>query len=65
MLSSAREWASVILVGKCDSGRHSTTSFSKNVNNLSTVSNFHIIFRSGEGLSSFNTNNPANFGEKS
>ena len=30
-LSSARRWTSVILAGKRDSRRHSTTSFSENV----------------------------------
>ena len=31
VLSSARAWTNVILAGKCDSRRHSTTSFSENV----------------------------------
>ena len=31
MLSSAHAWASVILAGKRDSRRHSTTGFSENV----------------------------------
>ena len=48
----ARE-SSVILVGKCDSCRHSTKSFSENArggrNKSSNVRNF-IILRSGEGL---------------
>ena len=31
ILSSARAWTSVILAGKCDSSRHSTTTISENV----------------------------------
>ena len=36
---SARAWTSVILAGKCDSHRHSTTSFSKNVCGTNKSSN--------------------------
>ena len=54
--SSARAWTSVILAGKPDSRRHSTTGFSE----LSNVRSF-IILRSRVGLTSFNTDNSAIF----
>ena len=58
MLSSARARARVILVGKHDSRRHSTTSFAENV--VVTKTSYQIFeakfyyFRSGEGLNSLN-----------
>ena len=54
MLSSAREWTSVILAGKQDSRRHSTTSFAEN--DVVTKTSYQMLeakfyyFRSGEGL---------------
>ena len=55
---------SVILAGKRGSRRHSTTSFSENVetgeNKISNVRSF-IILRSGEGVTSFTKGNSANF----
>ena len=58
--SSARAWVRVILAGKRDSRRHSTTSFSGNGNKL-------VSRRSWENFKTFfNKNNCANFyGERS
>ena len=66
--SSARASTTVISAGKRDGRRHSTTSFSENVvvakTSYRNVRSYHL--RSGEGLTSFNKNNRANFsGEKS
>ena len=64
ILGIAHAWTSVILAGKSDSRRHSTTSFSKNVvvggNKLSDVRSFNILL-SGEGLTSFSIYNRTNF----
>ena len=73
IVSSARLWGSVILAGKRGSRRHSTTSFSESVVvagtsyqiSVSNVRSFSIL-QSGEGSTSFNNDNSANFsGEKS
>ena len=64
-------WTSVILAGKHDSRRHSTTSVNENVVEAETsfvsyqmLGDF-ISLRSGEGLTSFNKKDCANFsGEK-
>ena len=50
ILRSARAWNSVILAGKRDSLRHSTTSFSENV---------VVSYPSGEGSTSFKKDNNA------
>ena len=72
-LRIAHAWTSVILAGKRDSRRHSTTGLSENDqrecrsggNKLTDVRSF-IILRSGEGLTSFSINNRTDFfGEKS
>ena len=57
-----KETTRVILAGKLGSGRHFTTSFSvrNGGNELSNVRSF-IIFRSREGLTSFNIDNSAIF----
>ena len=57
---------SVILAGKRGSRRHSTTSFSENVetgeNKISNINvRSFIILRSGEGVTSFTKGNSANF----
>ena len=72
MLSIAPAWTSVILAGKSNSRRHSSSSFFENVvvagnggNKLSNVRIF-IILLSGEGLTAFTINNRTNvFDEKS
>ena len=73
ILSIAQAWTSVILAGKRDSRRHSTTGLSEidqrecrsGGNKLTDVRSF-IILRSGEGLTSFSVNNRTDFfGEKS
>ena len=64
-------WTNVILAGKHDSRRHSTTSVYENVVEAETsfvsyqmLGDF-ISLRSGEGLTSFNKKDCANFsGEK-
>ena len=58
-----------ILAGKCGSRRHSTTSFSENVEVAETsyqmLEVLAFILPSGEGLTSFSINNRTNFfGEK-
>ena len=62
------KFPSVILAGKRDSRRHSTTSFSENSrsggNKVSNARSF-MILRSGEGSTSFINYHRANFsGEK-
>ena len=69
ILSIGQAWTSVILAGKRDSLRHSTTSFSEEVvvagTSYQMLESFSILV-SGEGLTSCSINNPANFfGEKS
>ena len=69
IVSNARLWGSVILAGKRGSRRHSTTSFSESVVEAGTtyqlLRSFSIL-QSGEGSTSFNNDNSANFsGEKS
>ena len=69
ILSIGQAWTSVILAGKRDSRRHSTTSFSEEVvvagTSYQMLESFSILV-SGEGLTSCSINNPANFfGEKS
>ena len=49
VLSSARAWTNVILAGKCDSRRHSTTSFSENVIAAGTIWKFNH-YATGKGL---------------
>ena len=55
MLRCAREWTSVVLAGKRDSRRHSTTSFSENVvvaeTSYQNVRSF-IVLQTVEGLTS-------------
>ena len=68
MLSSACAWNSVILEGKRDSNRHSTTGLSEKSVVVETsyqisVRGF-IILRSGEGLTSSNKDNSAILGKK-
>ena len=68
ILSIAQAWTSVILAGKRDRRRHSTTSFSEEVvvagTSYQMLESFSILL-SGEGLTSCSINNPANFfGEK-
>ena len=64
IVSSVRAWGSVILEGKRGSRRQSTTRGRSGGNKLSDVRSF-IILLSGEGLTSFNNDNSANFpGEK-
>ena len=64
-MSISRARTSVILAGKRDSRRHSTTSFSENVLVAETVVISFIILRKGEGLTSFHEDNSAHsFGEK-
>ena len=56
IVSSARAWTSVILAGKCGSRRHSTTSFSENVEVAETsyqMLRSLIILRTGVGVTSF------------
>ena len=67
-MSSACTLTSIILAGKRDRSRHSTTSFSENVvvgrNKLSHVRSF-ITLRTGKGLTSFYKDYSANVsGEK-
>ena len=55
ILSTAQAWASIILVRKCGSHRHSTMSFCENivytaVSKISNIRIFIILCRSGEGL---------------
>ena len=69
ILSIAQAWTSVILAGKRDHRRHSTTSFSEEVvvagTSYQMLESFSILL-SGEGLTSCSIDNPANFfGEKS
>ena len=69
IVTSDRAWSSVILAGNGGSRCHSTTSkFTREcrscVDKLSNVRSF-IILQSGEGLTSLNNDNSANFsGEK-
>ena len=65
ILSIARMWTSVILAGKRDSSRHSTTSSGANVvcwwrEQVIECTKFHDL-PSGEGLTSFSINNRASF----
>ena len=60
ILSIAQAWTSVILAGKRDSRRHTTTSFSEEVVVAGIsyqMSRSFIILLSGEGLTSFSINN--------
>ena len=57
-----RAWISVILAGKRDSRRHSTTSFGENVVVAETS---FIILRLEEGVTSFHKDNSSNFSGES
>ena len=64
ILGIAHAWTSVILGGKRDSRRHSTTSFNENVVVAGTRSQMLEVLafcNSGEVLTSFNNDNSANF----
>ena len=64
ILSSVRAWTSVILAGKRGNRRHSTTSFSENVEVAETSYQMLEVLsscESGEGVTSFTKGNSANF----
>ena len=61
ILSIAHAWTSVILAGKRDSLCHSPTGFSESVVLMETSYKGFIILRPGDGLSSFNKDDSANF----